>query len=79
MPISGDKVAMSSGSPTTKAHWSNLAFAAGVDRVSASKGALAAVVLGNQVKGGAIQRFLYVSMDSGRTWRFHSQLPNLKN
>ena len=61
------------------AHWSNLAFAAGVDRVSVNKGTLDAVVLGKEVKDGDIQRFLYVSTDSGRTWKFHSELTNLKN
>lgn len=60
------------------AHWWTLEFANSVDRVSAKKGVLDAVVLGDQVKGGEFQGFLFVSTDSGRTWRFHRELANVR-
>ncbi len=59
-------------------HWWTLWFANSVDEVRRNKGQLEAVVLGNPVKGG-MQRFLYVSRDSGRTWNLQSQLSNLTN
>jgi sugar lactone lactonase YvrE len=59
------------------AHWWTVAFGAGVDRVSARNGTLEAVALGSQVKRGtAVQRFLYISSDSGETWRLRRELAN---
>jgi hypothetical protein len=60
------------------AQWWLTGFAAGVDKVSASHGVLRTVALGNQVSCAAFEAFLYVSTDSGRTWRFHGRLANVK-
>jgi hypothetical protein len=59
-------------------HWWATGFPGGVYKVSATHGTLRTVALGNQVKGGAFQDFLYISTDSGRTWKFHGRLPDLK-
>ena len=59
-------------------HWWITGFAAGVYKVSATRGILRTVALGNQVQGGAFQAFLYVSTNSGRTWTFHGQLRNVR-
>lgn len=59
-------------------HWSTVAFAAGVYRVSESKGTLEAVAFGSQTNhASAIQRFLYTSVDAGTSWTFRQQLANL--
>ncbi len=59
--------------------WSTVAFAAGVYQVSESKGTLEAVAFGNQTNhASAIQRFLYASVDSGKSWTFRRQLANLR-
>ena len=61
------------------AHWWTVLFGGGVDRVSATKGTLEAVAFGSQVKGAtAVQRFLYTSTDSGKTWKVGLQLANLR-
>jgi hypothetical protein len=60
-------------------HWWILSFGAGVDRVSANKGELDAVVFGDQVKHGDIQRLLYVSKDSGRIWSFRREVSSLSS
>jgi len=59
-------------------HWWITGFAAGVYKVSATHGTLRTVALGNQVQGGAFQAFLYVSTNSGRTWRLYGQVHNVK-
>jgi len=59
-------------------HWWTTGFAAGVYKVSAARGTLRTIALGNQVQGGAFQAFLYVSTDSGRTWNFHGNLRNVR-
>ena len=59
-------------------HWWITGFAAGVYKVSATRGILSTVALGNQVQGGAFQAFLYVSTNSGRTWNLHGQLQNVR-
>ena len=59
------------------AHWWTAAFGAGVDDLNSSHGTLDAVVFGAQVHATALQRFLYVSTDSGRTWRLRRQLAAL--
>lgn len=60
------------------AHWWITGFAAGVYKVSATRGSLRTVALGDQVRGGAFQAFLYVSANSGKTWNLHGQLRNVK-
>lgn len=61
------------------AHWLTAAFAGGVERVSETKGILAAVALGDQVNHGtAVQRFLYESTDSATTWKLRRRLANLR-
>jgi hypothetical protein len=57
--------------------WWVRGFSAGVYKVSASHGALRTVALGNQVSCTAFRAFLYVSTDSGRTWRFQASLHNV--
>jgi hypothetical protein len=59
------------------AHWLTAAFGAGVDDLSSRNGILEAVVFGSQVRATALQRFLYVSTDSGKTWKFRRQLADL--
>jgi hypothetical protein len=59
------------------AHWWNVAFGAGVDELSARHGTLEVVVFGAQVRTTALQRFLYVSSNSGKTWRVRRQLADL--
>ena len=60
-------------------HWWVTGFAAGVYTVSASHGTLRTVAFGKQVNGGPdFQAFLYVSEDSGHTWKLHGELPNVK-
>ena len=59
------------------AHWWNVVFGAGVDDLSSRHGTFEAVVFGAQVRATALQRFLYVSSDSGKTWRDRRQLSNL--
>jgi hypothetical protein len=59
------------------AHWWTAVFGAGVDDLSSRHGTLEAVVCGAQVRTTALQRFLYVSTDSGRTWRVRRQLADL--
>ncbi len=56
------------------AHWRTAVFGAGVDDLRSRRGTLEAVVFGAQVRATALQRFLYVSTDSGKTWRFHRRL-----
>jgi hypothetical protein len=61
------------------AHWWKVVFGGGVDAVSARKGTLEAVALGAQVKHAtAVERFLYTSTDSGKTWRVRRQLADLR-
>jgi hypothetical protein len=55
-------------------HWWLTGFAAGVYKVSASHGTLRTIALGNQVSCTDFQAFLYVSTNSGRTWKLHGQL-----
>ena len=52
-------------------------FGAGVDYLSSRNGTIEAVVFGAQVRATALQRFLYVSTNSGRTWKVRRQLPDL--
>ncbi len=59
------------------AHWWTVVFGAGVDDLSSRHGRFEAVVFGSQVRATALQRFLYVSTDSGRTWRVRRQLADL--
>lgn len=59
-------------------HWWIADFPDGVYRVSGTRRTLRAVALGNEVRGGAFQAYLYVSNDSGKTWHFHGQLRNVK-
>ena len=59
------------------ARWWTTGFAAGVYKVSDTRGTLRTVALGNQVKGGAFQAFLYLSTNSGRTWHLRGQLHNV--
>ena len=59
-------------------HWWITGFAAGVDKVSSTRGTLRTVALGNQLPGGAFQAFLYVSTNSGKTWNLHGQLHNVR-
>ena len=59
------------------AHWWKAVFGAGVDNLSLRNGALEAVVFGAQIRATALQRFLYVSTDSGKTWRVRQQLADL--
>jgi hypothetical protein len=59
------------------AHWWTAAFAAGVDDLSSRNGTFEAVVFGAQVRAGAVQRFLYVSTNSGKTWKLRRQLADL--
>ena len=58
-------------------HWRTAVFGAGVDDLRSRHGTLEAVVFGAQVRTTALQRFLYVSTDSGKTWKFHRQLADL--
>jgi hypothetical protein len=59
------------------AHWWRVAFGAGVDELSSRNGTFEAVVFGAQVQAAARQRFLYVSTNSGRTWKLRRQLADL--
>ena len=59
------------------AHWWAAVFGAGVDDLSTRHGTLEAVVFGAQVGATAVQRFLYVSTDSGEIWRVRRQLADL--
>ena len=59
------------------AHWSTTAFSAGVGDLSSRRGTLEAVVFGAQVGPAKLQRFLYVSTDSGKTWSLRRQLADL--
>ena len=59
------------------AHWWTAAFGAGVDDLSSKNGTLEAVVFGAQVRASALQRFLYVSTNSGMTWKLRRQLADL--
>jgi hypothetical protein len=59
------------------AHWWTAVFGGGVDDVSSRNGIFEAVVFGAQVRSKALQRFLYVSTDSGKTWRVRRQLADL--
>jgi hypothetical protein len=58
-------------------HWWTAAFGAGVDDLSSRNGTLEAVVFGAQVRPTALQRFLYVSTNSGKTWQLRRQLADL--
>ena len=60
------------------AHWWTIAFGAGVDDLTSRNGTLEAVVFGAQVRATALQRFLYVSTNSGKTWKLRRQLANLQ-
>jgi hypothetical protein len=60
------------------AHWWTAVFGGGVDDVSSRNGTIQAVVFGAQVRTTALQRFLYVSTDSGKTWRVRQQLADLR-
>ena len=60
-------------------HWWLTGFSYGVNRVTASHGTLRTVALGRQLKGGAIESFLYASNDSGHTWELRGRLPNLRS
>ena len=60
------------------AHWWTSAFGAGVDDLSTRNGTLEAVVFGAQARAGALQRFLYVSTNSGKTWKFRRQFADLR-
>jgi hypothetical protein len=59
------------------AHWWKVVLGAGVDDLSSRNGTFEAVVFGAQVRGTALQRFLYLSTDSGKTWRVRRQLADL--
>jgi hypothetical protein len=59
------------------AHWWNVAFGAGVDELSARNGIFEAVVFGAQVHSVALQRFVYVSTDAGKTWTVRRRLADL--
>jgi len=60
-------------------HWWSTGFSYGVDTVTATHGVLRAAALGDQVKSGEFETFLYVSKDSGRTWKFRGRLANVKS
>ena len=60
------------------AHWWTAAFGAGVDDLSSKNGTFEAVVFGAQVRATALQRFLYVSTNSGKTWKLRRQLADLR-
>jgi len=60
-------------------HWWLTGFSYGVNRVTASHGTLRTVALGEQIKGGEIESFLYASNDSGHTWELRGQLANLRS
>lgn len=60
-------------------HWWLTGFSYGVNRVTASHGTLSTDALGGQLKGGGIERFLYVSNDSGHTWDLRGRLANLRS
>lgn len=59
------------------AHWWKVVFGAGVDEMSAKNRTLEVVAFGAQVHATELQRFLYISTDSGRTWRARRQLADL--
>lgn len=62
-------------------HWwaTGFGFGAGVYKVSGRGHTLHTVALGEQLKGGSsFQAFLYVSTNSGRTWRLHGKLRNVR-
>ncbi len=58
-------------------HWWVTGFAAGVSSVAVTHRTLRTVALGNEVGHGVFQAFLYVSTNSGRTWRLLGELPNV--
>lgn len=58
--------------------WWGTGFAWGVYGVSASDGTIRTVALGPQQRDGTFEAYLYVSADSGHSWRLHGQLPNDK-
>jgi len=60
-------------------HWWLTGFSYGVHRVTASHGTLRTVALGEQLKGGKIESFLYASNDSGHTWELRGRLSNLRS
>ncbi|MGO9856991.1 MAG: hypothetical protein ACLPYY_18365 [Acidimicrobiales bacterium] len=59
--------------------WWSTGFSYGVHVVSATHGVLNAAALGNQLKGGEFETFLYVSKDSGRTWTLRGRLGNVES
>jgi hypothetical protein len=59
------------------AHSWTAAFSAGVEDLSSRNRTFEAVVFGAQVRGTALQRFLYVSTNSGKTWKLRRQLADL--
>ncbi len=59
--------------------WWSTGFPYGVHVVSATHGILRAAALGNQLKSGEFETFLYVSKDSGRTWTLRGRLGNVKS
>jgi hypothetical protein len=62
------------------AHWWKVVFDGGVDDVTLKKGVLEAVALGGQVEHAtALQRFLYSSSDSGKTWKVRRPLADLRS
>jgi hypothetical protein len=60
------------------AHWWTAAFSAGVEDLSSRNGTFEAVVFGAQVRATALQRFLYVSTNSGKTWKLRRELADLR-
>jgi len=58
--------------------WWVTGFAYGVYGVSKSDGTIRTVALGPQQNDGTFEAYLYVSADSGHSWRLHGQLPNVK-
>jgi hypothetical protein len=60
------------------ARWWTIGFPDGVYEVKAIGRTLRTVALGNQVRGGSFQAFLYISTNSGRTWTFRRQLRNVR-
>ena len=59
-------------------HWRLTGFGAGVYKVSAAHGTLRTIALGNEVSCTGFQAFLYVSTNSGRTWKLRGQLRDVR-
>lgn len=59
-------------------HWWATGFAGGVDKVSASKGILHTIALGDQASCSTFEAFSYVSKNSGHTWTLQGRVRNAR-